>query len=346
MEELTSRLIDDANAVSGDIVLRAAKRGSNANELIGVVLSKFLVDAELNPEAPRAWLFLDDYAAWLGQDEKRIADMLCLAPGMDDNGNSVLEIIVTEAKYISAANAKAKAADSERQLRDTLIRLEEALLAEEAPADSHIWRARLSDMLLDGLRDPSGAMATLGADWRVALRDASCRIALRGYSHVFAHGAPGVGDHVSDERIGVRPTKTGFQERYSPETLRHILRCYAKRQSPNQVRRDAIGDWQADLTATTSAAPPTTPFPSQETTSSEHEPLAGDALTAPQSSNSELVAQVRPAVEFEASDKPFLVDDRQAREPSGASRKRRSLARGSNGALPQRLAALRHVRAS
>lgn len=305
LEELTSRLIDDANAVSGDIVLRAAKRGSNANELIGVVLSKFLVDAELDPEAPRAWLFLDDYAAWLGQDERRIADMLCLAPGMDDEGNSVLEIIVTEAKYISAANAKAKAADSERQLRDTLVRLEEALLAEEAPADSHIWRARLSDMLLDGLRDPSGAMATLGADWRVALRDASCRITLRGYSHVFAHGAPGVGDQVTDERIGVRPTKTGFQERYSPETLRRVLRRYAERQSPNQVRRDAIGDWQADLTATASAAPPTTPSPSPRTPSAEPAPLAGAAPAAPQTIDTGFVAQAEPAVDPERATSRF-----------------------------------------
>lgn len=258
---LTSRLIDDANSVSGDIVLRAAKRGSNANELIGVVLSKFLVDAELDPEAPRAWLFLDDYAAWLGQDEKRIADLLCLAPGVDADGKSVLEIMVTEAKYVAAGSANAKAGDSERQLRDTLVRLEEALLADEAPADSHIWRARLSDMLLDGLRDPSGAVATLGADWRVALRDATCGIALRGYSHVFAHGAPGIGDHLSDERIGVRPTRTGFQERYSPETLRRILRCYADRQSPSEVRRETIGDWREDLSGlpSPSAVSPTPP---------------------------------------------------------------------------------------
>lgn len=257
LKVLTGRLIDDANAVSGDIVLRAAKRGSNANELIGVVLSKYLVDAELDPEAPRAWLFLDDYAAWLGQDEKRIADLLCLVPRTDAEGNSMLEVVVTEAKYVAVASANAKADDSERQLRDTLIRLEEALLADVPPADSDIWRARLSDMLLDGLRDPNGAVATLGADWRVALRDASCSIALRGYSHVFMHGAPGIGDQVTDERVGVRSTRTGFQERYSPETLRRILRCYANRQSPNEVRREAVGDWLMELGSVAPSATPT-----------------------------------------------------------------------------------------
>jgi DNA segregation ATPase FtsK/SpoIIIE, S-DNA-T family len=253
LESLSSRLIDDANAVSGDIVLRAAKRGSNANELIGVVLSKYLVDAELDEATPRAWLFLDDYAAWLGQDEKRIADLLCLAPGVDENGKGVLQIIVTEAKYVAAANAKAKAGDSERQLRDTLTRLEDALLAEQAPADSYIWRARLSDMLLDGLRDPGGALPISTTDWRVALRDGDCAIALRGYSHVFAHGAPGIGEHVTDERLGVKQTDTGFQERYGPETLRLILRAYAQGQSPNDIRQQAIGNWRADVGVRTPA---------------------------------------------------------------------------------------------
>ena len=249
LEALSSRLIDDANAVSGDIVLRAAKRGSNANELIGVVLSKYLVDAELGEDTPRAWLFLDDYAAWLGQDEKRIADLLCLAPGIDEDGKPVLQIIVTEAKYVAAANAKAKAQDSERQLSDTLKSLENALLADDPPADSYIWRARLSDMLLDGLRDPSGNVAVSTADWRVALRDNACTIALRGYSHVFAHGAPGVGDQLSDERTGVKPTETGSQERYSPETLRRFLRSYSSGRSPNEIRRDAMGECFVAVTA-------------------------------------------------------------------------------------------------
>lgn len=252
---LSSRLIDDANAVSGDLVLRAAKHGSNANELLGVVLSKYMVDAELAPEAPRAWVFLDDYASWLGQDEKHIADLLCLAPGTDKDGNPVLDVVVTEAKYVAAASANAKAGISERQLRDTLQRLEEALLADVPPADAAIWRARLSDILLDRLRDPSGNILSSAADWRVTLRAAACAIRLRGYSHVFAHGAPGVGEQVSNDRIGVKQTGTGFQERYGPETLRRFLRAYADQKSPNDIRREAIGDWMPDTPVATAASP-------------------------------------------------------------------------------------------
>ena len=54
LDDITQRLIADANTVSGDIVLRAARRGTNASELIGVVLSKFLVEHELGTERPVA----------------------------------------------------------------------------------------------------------------------------------------------------------------------------------------------------------------------------------------------------------------------------------------------------
>ncbi len=296
LETLSGKLIDDANAVSGDIVLRAAKRGSNANELIGVVLSKYLVDAELDDDTPRAWLFLDDYAAWLGQDEKRIADLLCLAPGVDDEGTPVLQIIVTEAKYVAASNAKAKAADSERQLRDTLTRLEEALLADEPPADSYIWRARLSDMLLDGLRDPSGNVAISTADWRVALRDSICAIALRGYSHVFAHGAPGVGEQLTDERIGVKQTGTGFQEQYAPETLRRILRAYAGGQSPNAIRQAAIGDWFTGMVLPAPSGQVAASIEPVAIPAGERLPISGEGSLAPASDIPTAPAEAGPAM--------------------------------------------------
>ena len=55
--ELTERFINDANEISGDIVLRAAKRGRNASELMGVVLSRYLIRHELGDE-PAVWLVL------------------------------------------------------------------------------------------------------------------------------------------------------------------------------------------------------------------------------------------------------------------------------------------------
>ncbi|TIL65606.1 FtsK/SpoIIIE domain-containing protein [Mesorhizobium sp.] len=241
LKALAPRLIDHANAISGDIVLRAAKRGSNANELIGVVMSRYLVEAELGRDRPKAWIFLDDYAAWLGQDEKRIADLLCLAPGVGPDGRPVLDIVVTEAKYVSAASATAKAGDSARQLRDTLKRLERALDPAQPPADREIWLARLSDMLLDGLRDPAG-LTDQSTDWRRVLRDGECQIRLRGYSHVFAHAGPDAVALASDKLVGVAETDTGEQEQYGPDSLRRLLRCYAKDEDPTALRQEVRGE--------------------------------------------------------------------------------------------------------
>ncbi len=82
---MAPRLIDRANACLRRHRPTRAKRGSNASELIGVVLSR-LPGGRMSSDQPdpKAWIFLGDYAAWLGQDEKRIADLLCLAPGRQE----------------------------------------------------------------------------------------------------------------------------------------------------------------------------------------------------------------------------------------------------------------------
>ena len=98
---LSARLIDAASAISGDIVLRAAKQGVFAGELIGIVLSKALADEELGLSSS-AWFFLDDYAEWLGQREGRIADLLGLS-AVEQDGRLSLRVIVTESKYVSAS---------------------------------------------------------------------------------------------------------------------------------------------------------------------------------------------------------------------------------------------------
>jgi S-DNA-T family DNA segregation ATPase FtsK/SpoIIIE len=230
---LAAKLIADANAISGDLVLRAARRGSSANELLGVVLSSFLVSAELGAGREFAWVFLDDYASWLGQDEHRIADLLCLAPRVVD-GVPVLEVVVTEAKYVGVASMASKAKESARQLTDTLLRLERALDATSAVADRRIWRARLTEMLLDGMRGTAFGDAV---DWATVLRDEDrSRITVRGYSHVFGHAPPEALASAVDAYLGVKGTG-GRQEMYAPDSLRELLRAYADGTDPMEIRR-------------------------------------------------------------------------------------------------------------
>ena len=230
--EMASRLIGDANDVSGDIVLRAARRGTSAGELIGIVLSKYLVNHELG-DRPKAWLFLDDYASWLGQAEGRMADLLCLAPSISESGERVLDVIVTEAKFVKATNAGEKADHSQIQLKATLRRFERALMGASLPADSMIWRARLAEMLQDGLRDAAG----INQSWRTAIRDGDCTIRVAGYSHVFTHGFGDAELTSSDQMTGVEGTTSGYQERYSPASVREIVRTYAEKRDPTPFRR-------------------------------------------------------------------------------------------------------------
>ena len=229
---LAGRLIADANSVSGDIVLRAARRGTSAGELIGVVLSKYLVDQELG-DRPRAWLFLDDYASWLGQAEGRMADLLCLAPAIAADGERVLDVIVTEAKFVSTTRLRDKADHSQVQLKASLRRFEKALSVVSEPADAAIWRARLAEMLQDAQRDGT----SLDTSWRTAIRDGACTIRVAGYSHVFSHGFGDSEIGTDDHMIGVEGTRSGYQERYAPATVREIVRIYADNRDPTPLRR-------------------------------------------------------------------------------------------------------------
>ena len=240
LDTLATRLISDANAVSGDIVLRAARRGTGASELLGVVLSRYLVEGSLGGRRA-AWIFLDDYAGWLGQEEGRIADLLCLAPDVDDDGHRVLDVIVTEAKYVKASSVADKADRSSIQLKATLKRLERALRETDGPIDGTIWRSRLAEMLQDALGDA----ALPSPDWRTAIREGECSIRLAGFSHVFTHGAGELADATTDSLTGVPDTLTGLQERYSPATLRELVRTYAERRDPTPIRTRLGGPGEA-----------------------------------------------------------------------------------------------------
>lgn len=231
LDMLAARLIDDANAVSGDIVLRAAKRGTGASELIGIVLSKYLVSSALGSRST-AWIFLDDYAGWLGQQEGRIADLLCLSPTIGPAGERILDVIVTEAKYVKTSSSSEKADRSAIQLKATLKRLERAL-RRDGPVDGEIWRARLAEMLQDAMGDDEVS----GLDWRTAIRDGDCAIRLAGFSHVFTHGHGELADSASDVQTGILDTETGLQELYSPATLRELVRAYAARRDPTPLRQ-------------------------------------------------------------------------------------------------------------
>ena len=257
LERLAEQFIADANDLSGDIVLRAAKRGRSASELIGLVLSRFLLRYELGQEQYAGWYFLDDYAAWLGQREEQIADLMALAPVETADGKRHLIVVVSEAKYVDASGVATKRKESYKQLRDTLRRIGGAVLRgsgsggeETGPGsvssrlDRDVWLARLSDMLVDGVRFPAGASLDL-PEWRRAIREDSCPVEIRGYSHVFVSGPADAVDLSSCARLsaasddGIPDT---YQEVFGRDSLRELVLRYFRGEDPTVTRRKSAGD--------------------------------------------------------------------------------------------------------
>lgn len=236
---LTKRLIDDANKISGDIVLRAAKRGRNASELIGVVLSRYLVKRELsNVQRYFGWYFLDDYATWLGQKEEQIADILALSPEVSSDGKLRLTAIITEAKYIDYGGLADKRKESQKQLRDTMKRIDQALFGDPHRLDRDLWLSRFSDLLLQGIEFSAGARLDL-AHWRRAIRDGECEIYLRGYSHVFISG-PSDSPECSDF-TQVAELDGSYQEVFSRGRLRQLMMAYWRNEDPTTIRKEIAG---------------------------------------------------------------------------------------------------------
>jgi S-DNA-T family DNA segregation ATPase FtsK/SpoIIIE len=239
LQALARRFRQDANGISGDIVLRAAKRGRHASELLGVVLSRFLIRSEFSENENFGWYFLDDYANWLGQREQQIADILALSPSQTEDGKLRLDIIVSEAKYIDAANLAAKRKESQKQLRDTLKRIDDALFGQPERLDRNLWLARLSDLVLEGVQFPATASINL-SDWRRAIRDGVCEIFLRGYSHIFVSGPSDASE--CSELVAVAHCDNAYQEVFSRAKVRALMLKYLERDDPVTVRREGMSD--------------------------------------------------------------------------------------------------------
>lgn len=241
---LTEKFINDANEISGDIVLRAAKRGRNASELMGVVLSRYMIRQELGTTRRFGWYFLDDYAEWLGQREEQIADILALTPEQTPDGKLQLAVIVSESKYIDHASLAAMRKESQKQLRDTVRRIHDAIFGDPQRLDRDLWLSRFSDLMLNGIQFPANSPIDLSA-WRKAVRCGECGIHMRGYSHVFVSG-PSNSAECSDF-VTVAESNDSWQEVFSRARLRELVLSYAKDANPTAIRRaNAGGDIWAE----------------------------------------------------------------------------------------------------
>jgi S-DNA-T family DNA segregation ATPase FtsK/SpoIIIE len=229
----------DALSVSGDIVLRAARRGVSAGEMIGLVLSRHLLSEEFKAQASggqalTAYFLLDDYASWLSQLESRIADILAI--NVEENDGEIrVTISVVESKYVAADGLSQAKRSSKDQLLQTLGKFREALFGDPGRLDRDVWLARLADMLIDA--DIPPGMTGLMERARAKLREGSVEISLRGYSQVYVHTPEaGTGSVSQQDFLLGESGVTAWQEVFDREDLRKLVVAYARNGATLQAR--------------------------------------------------------------------------------------------------------------
>lgn len=188
-DEFIQLLIDRANDLSGQVVMRAARYGHFTNELIGIVLSMERVRSAIGgADLPSGWYFLDDCASWFGQREEQIADIMAIAPRFE-NGKPVLKVAISESKFVRSNAYRTHVRKSAKQLEETVARIGRALDPEHKRIDRNIWLHRLADFMIEGI-EPFDAEKVNGVDlyrWSEQVRQDKIPIQLRGFSHVFVH---------------------------------------------------------------------------------------------------------------------------------------------------------------
>lgn len=236
---IVHKLMADATQLSGGLVLKAARRLRNAQELIGCVLSKFILEQQIASDGiGTAWCMLDDYARWLGKrPETGVADILSITPVIDPDGHRHLEVLVSEAKYIDYGSLPAEKKRSEGQLIDSVKQLQRSVDPDITTLDGALILARLSEILANNLR----SQQFIGAEsWKTDIREGNCSIRVRGYSHIFCHGPKDNLLQRSQFTMCPRAGKTeSYQEIFNHQTLSQLLRIYAEmpEDAPLKVRQ-------------------------------------------------------------------------------------------------------------
>lgn len=240
LDNVATRMKKDALSVSGDIVLRAAKRGVSAGEMLGLVLSRHLVAEEFAAQANAGQSFsvfflLDDYADWLAQRESRIADILALCVEEVDEGIR-LRIAVVESKYVAAEGSADAKRSSKAQLMATLTTFRAALFGDPGRLDRDVWLSRLADLLIDAEIPPG--LSGLLERARAKLREGDVDIALRGYSHVFVHSAEAGQSQSASEQVEIDSIDgvQAWQEVFDRPELRKLVEAYAAGAGATGVR--------------------------------------------------------------------------------------------------------------
>ena len=311
-------LIDQANTLSGQVVMRAARYGHYANELLGIVLSMEKIQGSLGgSNLPIGWYFLDDFASWFGQSEEQIADIMAIAPRIVD-GQPVLKVAISEAKFVTSGGYRAQAKKSAKQLEETVARLGRAIDPSHKRIDRDIWLNRIGDFMIEGM-EPFDPALMNGWDlhkWSDEVRQDKIPIQLAGFSHVFVHDTDEYVD--AGDATPLKGMPHCAQQVFDKTSVAGMFRLFAEKNKTSQDGVMADGnEWDDALISTgtistpQTAPEPETPVHQKEPTPAPDETLKSvtqDEQEALASNSNKKVAPAQPDSTSEAT-KPSIPDE-------------------------------------
>jgi hypothetical protein len=255
-QQIAERLVDEAKAISGDIVLRAAGPGAYLNELIGLVLAKHLTEREYSKQHPgalKAWLYLDDFGHWFSG---RKPDLLFLAIPEQANGELPLHVEVIEAKCIGDTSFGDEAADAERQVQGGVNRLGLCWAPGRQYLDAGYWYDQLYRALVGNLAIQHEQMRLWEA-LRRHLPKGEFTLEMSGHSWVFCYNGPGTTTNLQP----VRNEPSALAADDVPEAS--LLRHHYGQQGLVKELRSLVDTWEIPSSPENWQAPepPTAPPP-------------------------------------------------------------------------------------
>ena len=189
-QAVARRLVDEAKQVSGDIVLRAAGPGAYLNELIGLVVAKYLTERRYLAEHPGAlttWIYLDDFAHWF---DRQLPDLLFVAIPSEADGELPLHLEVVETKCVGQANFAPETASAKRQTMQGVNRLAPAWTPGARHLDALYWYDQFYRAVVGNLAVERDRMRLWEA-FRRRLPNGDFTLDLSGHSWVFCHDGSG-----------------------------------------------------------------------------------------------------------------------------------------------------------
>ncbi|MFA6195313.1 MAG: FtsK/SpoIIIE domain-containing protein [Sulfurimonas sp.] len=190
-----AHIIKSANELSGDILLKAIGRGSFANEMLGLVLTKTILEGCSTHD--NVLIYIDDYADWflssVNSEEKLLmtqnnvlADILFITPIFTENKLTTVYIDIVESKFCNESNRAAHAKKSLQQTKDSYSQIRKVFEKNDC-FDKDYWLAKISDLIVE-THHKSFVGGLTSEDIRNSMRlDKEINFIVRGMSYVFVH---------------------------------------------------------------------------------------------------------------------------------------------------------------